>query len=289
MEKSRKKYIFYLIAFFCSSLNSVGQIRNKVEFPAPKHEVLLLGTFHFNYPGLDQVKATDRFKVDVLATPRQQQLEKLVQQLSRFNPTLILVEGGRPEDQLRIDSLYQEYLKGGLRDKRGELYQIGFRLGKYAGHKKIYTIDALPFNIKFSHNDSVIYNKYSDYVHKDYPLWDSLYSMFHYEDDSLAFVSTFQQYLLHINSTEELKRSHNQYFRYLRKGSSTEPVGADGFITKWYNRNLRIFSNILRQTGDKPERILVIFGAGHMPILKHLLSNSMEFKVRELSEYIKQE
>lgn len=39
--------------------------------------------------------------------------------------------------------------------------------------------------------------------------------------------------------------------------------------------------------GDQKERVLLIFGAGHIPILKNLFENSLEFRVRELSDFIK--
>jgi hypothetical protein len=44
----------------------------------------------------------------------------------------------------------------------------------------------------------------------------------------------------------------------------------------WYSRNLRIFRNI--QNISTPEdRVMVLFGAGHMSILKNLFECSPEY------------
>ncbi len=38
---------------------------------------------------------------------------------------------------------------------------------------------------------------------------------------------------------------------------------------KWYNRNQRIFNNIRKTRPTAEDRIVVLFGNGHMPLLKH--------------------
>jgi hypothetical protein len=62
--------------------------------------------------------------------------------------------------------------------------------------------------------------------------------------------------------------------------------GAD-MRTAWYNRNLRIFQNIQRILEAGDERVLLIIGYGHLPIIKHCIEYSPEFEWVELSEYLK--
>ena len=50
--------------------------------------------------------------------------------------------------------------------------------------------------------------------------------------------------------------------------------GADGFVSAWHNRNIRIYSNIVRTIRSPEERLLVIIGAGHVPILRQALGAS---------------
>ena len=44
----------------------------------------------------------------------------------------------------------------------------------------------------------------------------------------------------------------------------------------WYFRNVRIYASILRST-EPGDRLLVFYGAGHVPVLRHLLSASGEY------------
>ncbi|MCY3551312.1 MAG: hypothetical protein OXH39_12705 [Candidatus Poribacteria bacterium] len=54
-----------------------------------KPTVMVLGTYHMANPGADAVN----FEADeVLAPKRQRELQQLVEQLARFNPTKITIE-----------------------------------------------------------------------------------------------------------------------------------------------------------------------------------------------------
>ena len=46
----------------------------------------------------------------------------------------------------------------------------------------------------------------------------------------------------------------------------------------WYNRNLRIFRNIQQLANKGHQRILALFGAGHVQILNRLAESSPEFE-----------
>jgi hypothetical protein len=55
-------------------------------------------------------------------------------------------------------------------------------------------------------------------------------------------------------------------------------LGAE-LVSEWYKRNIKIYSNILAYTEDKNERVLVIFGVGHIRILQHLFEDNPNFIV----------
>ena len=57
-------------------------------------QVLLVGTFHFGYPGLDTHKTAEEHKVDINSPQRQKEVEALVDYIARFKPTKIMVETG---------------------------------------------------------------------------------------------------------------------------------------------------------------------------------------------------
>jgi hypothetical protein len=57
-------------------------------------------------------------------------------------------------------------------------------------------------------------------------------------------------------------------------------------VTAWYNRNLRIFRNLQRITDGPDERLLLLIGGGHVPILRHCAQASPEYELVEVTEYL---
>jgi hypothetical protein len=57
-----------------------------------KIDVLTLGTFHFAYHNLDQVKTAKKDQVDVLDAKYQQEIKDIVTQVAKFKPTYIVIE-----------------------------------------------------------------------------------------------------------------------------------------------------------------------------------------------------
>ena len=61
-------------------------------------------------------------------------------------------------------------------------------------------------------------------------------------------------------------------------------TGAE-MVSKWYERNLKIFSNIQRLAYSH-ERILILYGAGHLPILKELIRADDSLKLADINYYL---
>lgn len=253
---------------------------------AGRPEVLLVGTFHFDYPDQDGYKTPDSMRFDMLSLERQVEINEVVEAISKFKPTIIAIEA-LPQSQLKFDTLFQKYLAGKLTNERSERFQLGFRLAQKLNLSKVHCIDARPFVKTLYETDTVLAKKYN--LEKD-TIFAELglqYERFYNYDDTLQKFMKLKDYLLLINSDNFLKYDNGQYLTYTRNGTNKEPFGADGFISKWFNRNVRIFSNIQRLTISKNDRVLVIFGGGHIPILKFLIESSQEFRLRRLDEYIK--
>ncbi len=249
-------------------------------------EVLLLGTYHFSYPNADEYKTPDSLQAEVLSSKKQNEIKQVISALLKFSPTKIAIEA-KPTDQAKYDSLYQLYLKGQFQQERDEKFQIAFRLAKMLRHKKVYCIDAKPFVKTLYETDSIADQKYSDKNDSTVTAIEMMYNEFYSYDDTLQRNMKLIDYLMLINSDQYLKYDNGQYLYHTRKGTNEEPIGADGFISKWFNRNARIYSNIERIVTHNNDRILVLFGGGHIPILKFLLESSQEFKLRKFSEFLK--
>ena len=254
---------------------------------AKKAELLFLGTFHFDDAGLDAYKP--RFKLEVMAPARQRELELLVKHLASFRPTKIALEVKRSA-QARLDSLYSDYLRGTREFGPNEIYQIGFRLAKLLGLSRVYAVDA---EARSYLNDDQVRAKL-DSLRVDRKTlmqriqedpWTSRYRLLYARDDSLKSVRTISEQLWSMNQPERIRVGHGAYLvGSFKLGPEWDYIGPDD-ATSWYNRNLRIFSNLQSITSDG-DRILLIIGAGHLPILRFLAQSSPEHRLREVAEFV---
>lgn len=97
---------------------------------------------------------------------------------------------------------------------------------------------------------------------------------------------SLKEHLLYLNSEQRILRGHGHYlvgtFKVAKGGQYPGPDAK----TAWYNRNLRIFSNIQKLKMQADERILVIIGAGHVPILRHAIRSSPGYRLVEVSSVL---
>ena len=247
-------------------------------------KVLLLGTFHFGYPNADGHKVDSSKFIDVLSPVRQKEMEELAQVIQRFRPTRIYVEGW---NQSFHDSLYKAYLQGTYKLGRNEIYQLGYRVAKAMGLQKVYPVDASNFSSQYYKRfpliDSLWKGKPVDSLRDQY--WNAKYKVMYTAGDSMALGFTMLENFLHMAEPLVLNRMHGHY---LSGGfNTTNNEGADILSMWWYSRNLRIFNNILKTRPSSEDRIMVLFGNGHIPILKHCFQSSPEFEVVELKTLLK--
>ena len=94
-------------------------------------------------------------------------------------------------------------------------------------------------------------------------------------------------FLVYINSKEQLESNLSFYTKYTtRIGNEKNYVGAN-LTADWYSTNIHIYANILKSIKPTDKTIVVIFGQGHIPILKHLFTNNSDFKVVEVKDILK--
>jgi hypothetical protein len=88
---------------------------------------------------------------------------------------------------------------------------------------------------------------------------------------------TLLESFLYNNSRKVLERGYGAYL--VGDFRTEDHRGADALALYWYNRNLRTYSKIQSLDIQSDDRILVLFGAGHVSILDHLFRASPEFKL----------
>jgi len=279
--------LFPLITFSQQPIDKMNKIFGDDQ---TKPTVLLLGVFHFAGEQVDANTTPKDLRINMRSKERQEQIQRLVETLTKFAPTKIAFEGP-PQFQQKYDSLYQAYLQDNLKASENfissELVQIGFALAKKMNLKTLYPVDAQALRFQLSKADSLItFEKYKDQTDTAFSYWNKIYDQYSAYNDTLAFHSTTQQYLKFLNSPKVQANSIGRWLVSTKRGSNTEPIGADGFITRYFNRNVRIYGNVQRIVTSKKDRILVIYGATHMYFLKGLFEASPEFKVEDVLKYL---
>lgn len=253
-----------------------------------KIKVLTLGSFHFNFPNLDVAKTTDDDKIDVLEPKYQKEIELIINKLEKFKPTKIVIEA-EPELQEKYDSLYNSYRIGIHTLSRSEVQQIGFRLAKHLGLKQLYCTDAWGEDYEsvkqlFEAKDSIPEQKFMDFFYNN-P--DSLLASFKNEKPIFKTEGILAE-LKYLNDSKSITKNLGDYLIGVFKYETPEnkQFGADFTTGWWFNRNLRIFRNIQRIGATPEDRILVIYGAGHMNLLNIFFEASPEYELLSVNDYL---
>ena len=251
-------------------------------------QVLTLGTFHFSFPNLDVEITEYDDQIDVYDAKYQKEIELIVDKLAKFKPTKIVIER-EPEYQYIYDSLYQSYLNNNHKLSRSEEQQIGFRLAKRMGLKRLYCTDDWgehyeDVNTLMDGNDSNEIQKFEDFFY-NHP--DSLLKSYRNETELFKTQGIIAE-LKRLNSDSELNKSLGDYLIGVFKYETPEnnQFGVDFTTGWWFNRNLRIFRNIQRIDATPEDRILVIYGAGHMNLLNIFFEASPEYQLLHVNDYL---
>lgn len=245
-------------------------------------KLLMLGTFHFKDAGLDGYKP--EVDVDILSEPRQAELKEVLDRLEKFAPTKILIEAKAERAEV-IAERYRRYLAGEFELEANEIYQVGFQLAKRLGHERLFAVDVMGRNYA-DLADTEAYAVEHGQTFPEAESWEGRFTQLYQHDDQLKAKQTLREHLLYLNSEERLRIGHGHYvLSYLGLGNDEEYPATDSLTGWWYNRNLRIFSNVMRvmEPGD---RLLLLIGAGHVPIIRHAADASPEVDLIEVSEIL---
>jgi hypothetical protein len=244
---------------------------------AKKARVLVLGVFHMANPGRDMFNLQVD---DVLAPRRQKELSDLAEMLKRFQPTKIALES--PAGSEKIRKQYEDYLAGNYSMTRSESDQIGFRLAKELGHKQVYGIDI---------QGDFPFDPIAQFAKKNgkEELLNGLISQVPKEIEAMSAVlskGTITDLLRYINQDEHARRDHEFYMSLAQFAGNGEYPGPD-LLAAWYQRNIRIYSNLRGMIDSPDDRVLVIYGSGHLFWLQRDVLDSPDLELVRLSDYAK--
>jgi hypothetical protein len=259
------------------ALMSIGAVAQEAKKPASQPEkahVLVLGSFHMANPGHDIFN----LKVDdVLEPKRQKEIGETVAALKKFRPTKIAIEsdpsGKRPQ-------LYQDYWAGKYTLTRNEIDQLGFRLAKELGHKQIYPIDAdgdFPF-------DKVQEFAKKNGKQKELDEWMAIIPKMLDKESEILKNGTITDLLLFMNREQQVREDQEAYMDFAQFADGKEYPGPD-LLAEWYKRNARIFANLRGIISSPEERVLVIYGSGHLYWLQRDVLDSRDLVLERFGEY----
>lgn len=260
----------------------------------PTTDILLLGCNHFS-----QLYKADLPQSDILSPRRQQELAQVRAGLLRYRPEAILIER-QPDQQARIDSLYQLYRQGRLDlatlpDGRAEAYQLGFALGKQLGLPRIWCVDA-----PGGTSQSILHEGKNIELYKEGTarLREVVVPV---DQGFTSGATTLPQYLRRLNDPALLGQLHTLVYRTPARVTDgrlkPDPmvdagflnphyVGAE-FISVFYNRDLKIYSNIVTtQLAAPARRVLLIMGARHVPSLQGIFGTDPAYRVVPAGPYL---
>lgn len=242
---------------------------------AKRAEVLVLGTYHMANPGRDifNMQADD-----VLSARRQQEIAELAAVLRKFQPTKIAVEANYGEDV--VPKRYAEYLAGSRPLSRNEVEQIGFRLAKDLGHPAIYPVDA---DGDFPFQRVINYAKATGQSARLERTMAEIGEMVKTQGEYLK-AHTVLQTLLYMNSDAKVAQDVGFYYLEARYGEPGDYAGPD-LLAEWYRRNIRIYNNVAKLVTSPDDRVLVIFGAGHLGWLRQDFAADPTLRLRKLEDF----
>ncbi len=242
--------------------NSETEINGKIR-------VLNFGTAH-----LSQTSDANSSQIDLNDPNEKADLKKLVEKIVEFKPTIICLEL-EPKNNDYIASTYSEYVKDQTKrlNYSDELNSIGLEVARLSGTNRIYGIDS---QTGFNYPSLVeIANK---------KVADSLYISQVMNNYKRVNALKFREQFRTINTREYKMETFDLYNFLATQHTTGNQEGVDE-ITKFYQRNLKMFSNFNDIEMTENDRVFILLGATHTAYFDIFLENSPKFQLENPNEY----
>jgi len=246
--------------------------------PINKIQVLNFGTFHMGFTPDENTTEFDEHDKE-----NQRKVHEIAQKLAEFKPTVILVEY-QPKHNKGLQEEYNAYLKNPTMffKSPSEVELLAYELGRLSGTSRIYGIDHhMAYNFRIGDElvntiDSTMYNEY----YKDPMIF---YPEVNKREDDMSLMEKL------------VLTNHDSYLDFLiavnadmltHAGTDKKFEGADE-AAKYYQRNLRMYSNMNRLDLDKDDRVFIIMGASHTAFFRDFMSRSPKYEMVDTFKYLK--
>ncbi|WP_185965925.1 DUF5694 domain-containing protein [Flavobacterium sp. ZT3R18] len=253
---------------------------NPVFAQSTKKQILLLGTFHFENPGLD-VAQINTF--NVMTNKSQKELENITDKIKKFGPDKIFVEW-KYEKQDKLDKFYAKNTDSLFHNDADELVQLAIRSAKKLGHKKLFAID---YNQTEFPYDSLVKGMQEanqlDLIKKNK---EELVAHEKSQNQKIAKYS-LTELLIDYNAEESNAENVKWYLETCNKAGKKDNFVGAYLVSEWYKRNLYMYSLIQKLTENKDDKIMVLLGASHTAMLREFIKYDSDFEIIELKDVLK--
>lgn len=258
--------------------------------PTAKIKVYIVGTFHFDASAADLIRGK---AVDMRTPQKQRELDELVSKLQKTQADKVFVEY-QLKDQPHIDSTYALYRKTKLAPGNNEIYQLGYRLADKLNLGRVLCADAqlgLDFDAAQAyakqHGQEAILNGFmqvqpGDSTGQLIATRNRLRKVALPAGGVFPGATLLAQFKVANSAAYDQANMDGYLLTGARIGGGNNYVGAD-IAGDYFKRNVRIYTNILRQVDVKHDKaIVLIIGAGHASLLKSILRYNSLFEVVEV-------
>jgi uncharacterized protein YfkK (UPF0435 family) len=242
-----------------------------------KIEVLNFGTFHMGFT--NDANSTEFDEHD---RENQERVHQVARKLAEFNPTVIIVEH-QPQENESIQEVYHQYIENPEMsfENPSEVELLAYELGRLSVTERIYGIDhKMNYNYRVGMQiDNQIDPELHDRYYED-PF--SFYPSIDMNEDTLSL----QKKLELMNSDEYLN-----FLIAVNADMLTHAGTEDGFegadeAAKYYQRNLRMYSNLNRLDLSRDDRVFILMGASHTAFFRDFMRGDPKYKMVDTFEYL---
>lgn len=251
---------------------------DNIEAVSSKIPILNFGTFHMG-------KTTDAHTTEFDENDKEnrKKIHEIAKSIAKFKPTVILVETA-PEENKKLQAQYKKYLDNpNISFKNpSEVELLAFELGRLSKTQRIYGIDH-KMNYNYMIAKEIKNSIDSTFVNDFYPISMQFYPEVNVDENTLSLL-------------EKLKLTNDDnYLNYVMTmnadimthvGTENGFEGADE-ATKYYQRNLRMYSNLNRIDLTKNDKVFVLLGASHTAFFRDFISRSPKYKLINPMSYLK--
>lgn len=277
MHSIRISFLLICLLFSSVSMRSQDAMDGSSE-PDSKIQVLNFGTFHMGYTNDANTTEFDQNNKE-----NQRRVHEIAASLAAFKPTIIVVETEPSYDAI-LQEAYAAYLDNPdmFIERPTEVELLAFEIGRIANARQVYGIDhQMYYNYRIAGEientvDSATVN---DYYSNPLRLTPELIA----DEDTLSLLENlvlsnndkYLDFLLTINADIMTYAATDENFE-----------GADE-AAKYYQRNLRMYTNLNRIPMNSDDRVFLLLGASHTAFFRDFIKRSPKYEMVDTYEYLK--